>query len=101
MALFAVIGHDGPDGTARRNQHRDAHVAYIEALDKAGRITFAGPIKSEDGVTSTGVVILLEAESLADAQRTVHEDPYVIGGVYEILTVAPVRKVFPRDVRQS
>ena len=48
MALFVVIGHDGPDGTARRNEHRDAHVAFIEALDKAGRITFAGPIKSDE-----------------------------------------------------
>lgn len=96
MALFVVIGHDGPDGTARRNQHREAHVTFIEALDKAGRITFAGPIKSEDGAASTGVVILLEADSLDDARRTVHADPYVVGGVYEILTIAPIRKAFPR-----
>lgn len=96
MPLFVVIGHDGPDGAARRNEHREAHVAYIEALDEAGRITFAGPIKSEDGVTSTGVVLLLEAASLADAQKTAHDDPYVAGGVYDILTVAPIRKVFPR-----
>jgi uncharacterized protein len=97
MSLFVVIGHDGPDGTARRNEHREAHVAYIEALDRAGRIQFAGPIKSEDGATSTGVVILLEAESLDDARRTAHDDPYVVGGVYEILSVAPIRKVFPRS----
>lgn len=96
MPLFAVIGHDGPDGTARRDQHREAHVAFIDALDKAGRITFAGPMKSEDGAVSTGVVILLEAENLDEARKTVHADPYVMGGVYEILTVAPVRKVFPR-----
>ena len=96
MSLFVVIGHDGPDGAARRDQHRAAHVAYIEALDKAGRITFAGPIKSEDGATSTGVVVLLEADSLDDARRTAHDDPYVKGGVYEILTVSPIRKVFPK-----
>lgn len=96
MPLFVVIGHDGPDGTARRDRHRAEHVAFIEALDKAGRITFAGPIKSEDGAVSTGVVILLEAESLDDARRTAHEDPYVKGGVYEILTIAPIRKVFPK-----
>jgi uncharacterized protein YciI len=96
MPLFAVIGHDGHDGTARRDQHRAAHVAYIEALDAAGRITFAGPLKSEDGAISTGVVILLEAATLDEAKRTVHEDPYVAGGVYEILTVSPVRKVFPK-----
>lgn len=97
MGLYAVIGHDGPDGTARRNQHRDAHVAYIEALDKAGRITFAGPIKSDDGAVSIGVVILLEAPSLEEARRAVNEDPYVQAGVYQTLSVAPIRKVFPKD----
>lgn len=96
MALFAVIGHDGPDGTARRDEHRAAHVAYIEALDRAGRVTFAGPLKSDDGALSTGVVILLEAESLDEARRTVDEDPYVQGGVYTSLQVSPIRKVFPK-----
>lgn len=96
MPLFVVIGHDGPDGAARRDQHRTAHVAYIEALDRAGRLTFAGPIKSDDGAVSTGVVLLLEAESLDDARRTAHDDPYVQGGVYDILTVSPIRKVFPK-----
>ncbi|MBK8253174.1 MAG: hypothetical protein IPK82_10970 [Polyangiaceae bacterium] len=97
MALFVVIGHDGPTGTERRNQHREAHVAFIEALDKAGRIQFAGPIKSDDGSASVGVVILLEAESLEEARKTAHEDPYVMGGVYDILTVSPIRKVFPKS----
>lgn len=96
MSLFVVIGHDGPDGAARRNQHREAHVAYIESLDRAGRVTFAGPIKSDDGAVSTGVVLILEAESLDEARRVAHADPYVVGGVYEVLTVAPIRKVFPR-----
>lgn len=97
MPLFAVIGHDGPDGTERRDANREAHVAFIEALDKAGQITFAGPMKSEDGAKSTGVVILLEAPSLAEAKRIAHEDPYVVGGVYEVLSVVPVRKVFPKS----
>jgi len=97
MSLFVVIGHDGPDGTARRNEHRDAHVAYIEALDKAGRITFAGPIKSEDGAVSTGVVLMLDAATLEEAKIVAHGDPYVIGGVYSVLTVAPIRKVFPKS----
>jgi uncharacterized protein YciI len=96
VALFVVIGHDGPDGTARRNEHREAHVAHIEALDRAGRLTFAGPIKSDDGAVSTGVVLLLEASSLDEAKKVAHADPYVTGGVYAVLTVSPIRKVFPK-----
>ncbi|MEZ4298459.1 MAG: YciI family protein [Polyangiaceae bacterium] len=96
MPLFVVIGHDGPDGLARRDKNREAHVAYIEALDKAGRITFAGPIKSDDGAVSNGVVLILEAPTLDDARKVAHDDPYVQGGVYDVLSVSPIRKVFPR-----
>ncbi len=95
-SLFVILGQDGPDGTARRNVHRDAHVAFIEALDKAGRIHFAGPMKSDDGALSIGVVILLWAESLGEAKRIAHEDPYVVGGVYDVLSVSPIRKAFPK-----
>jgi uncharacterized protein len=96
MALFVVIGHDCADGTALRDKNREAHVAFIEALDKAGKIQFAGPIKSDDGAVSTGVVILLEAASLEEAKKITNEDPYVTGGVYSVLTVCPIRKVFPK-----
>jgi hypothetical protein len=97
MGLFVVIGHDGPDGTARRDANREAHLAFMEALDKSGRLAFAGPIKSDDGQVSTGVVVMIEAPSLDEAKKLAHEDPYVIGGVYSILTVSPIRKVFPRS----
>lgn len=96
MALFAILGQDAPDGTARRNQHRSEHVAYIEALDRAGKISFAGPVQNDDRTQSVGVVILLEAADLDEAKQIAHEDPYVKGGVYSVLTVSPVRKVFPK-----
>ena len=97
MPLFVVIGHDVPDGVARRNQHRAEHVAYIESLHQAGKITFAGPMQSEDRKISNGVVILFEAADLDEAKRIVHQDPYVVGGVYADIEVSPIRKVFPKD----
>ncbi len=96
MGLFVTIGHDAPDGTARRNENRAAHTAYIEALDAAGKITFAGPIQSDDRAISNGVVIIFEAADLDEAKRIAHDDPYVKGGVYAVLEVSPLRKVFPR-----
>lgn len=96
MALFAIQGQDGPDGTARRNQHRNEHVAFIEALDRAGKIVFAGPIQNDERTQSVGVVILLDAADLDEAKKIAHEDPYVRGGVYSVLSVSPVRKVFPQ-----
>ena len=97
MALFVILGHDAADGTARRNEHRTAHVAYIESLHNAGKIVFAGPIQSHDRSASNGVVILFEAADLDEAKRIAHEDPYVKGGVYADLEVSPVRKAFPKD----
>lgn len=96
MPLFAILGQDAPDGTERRNKHRNEHVAFIEALDRAGKITFAGPLQDDNRTMSVGVVILLEASDLDEAKKIAHEDPYVMGGVYSVLTVSPVRKVFPK-----
>lgn len=96
MPLFAILGQDAHDGAARRNESRAAHTAYIEALDRAGKITFAGPLQNDDRTLSVGVVILLEAADLDEAKKVAHEDPYVRGGVYSVLTVSPVRKVFPK-----
>jgi uncharacterized protein YciI len=97
MPLFVTIGHDAHDGTARRAQHRAEHVAYIEALDAAGKITFAGPIQSDDRAISNGVVVIFDAADLDEAKRLAHDDPYVKGGVYAVLEVSPIRKVFPKS----
>ncbi|HUU82956.1 MAG TPA: YciI family protein [Phycisphaerae bacterium] len=96
MPLFVMIGHDGPDGPHRRGQHRDQHVAYWTAMDEAGRVTLAGPIRDESNEASTGAVIVFEAADLKDAREIVERDPYVAGGVFESLTVAPFKHVFPK-----
>jgi len=64
-------------------------------LNDAGRIACAGPIKSEEGMRSTGAVIVFQAASLDDARRLVDRDPYVTGGVFETVTVSPFHVVFP------
>ena len=97
MPLFVLIGHDGPDGAARRDRHRADHVAYIEALDRAGRVRLAGPIRNNAGDASTGAVIVFDADSLDDARRVVDADPYVAGGVFHSITVAPFQHVFPKQ----
>ena len=96
MPLFVMIGYDGPDGAARRDRHRAEHVAYWTALDRAGRVTLAGPIRDESNEASVGVVIVFEAADLSEARDIVHRDPYVTGGVFESLTVAPFKHVFPK-----
>ena len=95
MPLFAMIARDGPDGPARRKEFRGEHVAHVCALDEAGRITLAGPLKDDANENSTGAVIVFTADSLEEARAVVDRDPYVSGGVFESVTVSPFRKVFP------
>ena len=97
MPLFVMIGWDSLEGASRRDQHREKHVAHISALDDEGRISFAGPIRDDDGQASVGVVIAFEADDLADARQVVASDPYVTGGVFKTYTVNPFKKVFPKS----
>ncbi len=94
--LFVMIGRDGPDGAERRNQHRAAHVAYLETLHRAGRIAFAGPMRNPSNDCSVGAVIVLHAATIDEARRLVDEDPFVAGGVYSSWSLDPFRQAYPK-----
>ena len=96
MPLFVMVGNDGPEGAARRGQHRPEHVGYWAALDEQGRVTLAGPVRNAADDTSLGAVIVFEAADLEQARDIVSRDPYVIGGVFESMMVAPFKHVFPK-----
>jgi uncharacterized protein len=91
-----MIGRDGADGAARRDQHRAQHVAHLEALERDGRLIFAGPIRSPADDRSVGAVIVLEAPDADAARRLVEADPFVAGGVFESITLDPFRQIHPR-----
>lgn len=71
-------------------------MAHLEALDRAGRLAFAGPIRNEANDQSVGAVIVFEAPSLDEARDLIASDPYVAGGVFDTWSVDPFRKAFPR-----
>jgi uncharacterized protein YciI len=95
MPLFVFIGHDGPNGSARRQANRERHVAHLEALDRAGRLVYGGPIR-DDSDRSIGAVLVLDAPDLAAARAIVEQDPYVAGGVFERVELNRFVRAFPR-----
>ncbi len=97
MPVFVMIGRDGPDGVRLRSEFHDEHVAHVTALHAAGRVVLAGPIRSDDNNRSIGAVIVFEAPTLDDARRTVADDPYVRGGVFESVTLNPYKPVFSQN----
>lgn len=99
--LYAIIGEDVPGTLDRRMAARPAHVARLEALQGAGRLTLAGPFPAIDSPDPgpagfTGSLILAEFESLAAAQAWADADPYVGAGVYDRVTVKPFKQALPK-----
>ncbi len=90
-----MIGLDGPEGSDRRDRHREQHVAHVRALEREGRMVFAGPIRDDENEHSIGVVMVLETLTLDEAHELIDRDPYVSGGVFDSIIVKPFRQVIP------
>jgi uncharacterized protein len=89
---FVILGFDGPDSARKRNIYRPAHLAKLDALHAQQRVLLAGPLT--DG---TGSLIVISANSLADAEALAREDPYTVNGVFERIEVHPFTQVLPKE----
>ena len=96
MPLYVMIGRNGPDGIALRKRHREAHLANLQPLVDAGRVRFAGPIRTADG-DPCGSVVVFEAADLAAAQAVAETDPYAVEGVFASVEVRETLQMFPKD----
>ena len=97
---YAVISQDIDDSLERRKGAREAHLARLQALLDDGRLLIAGPhpaVDAEDPGPAgfTGSLVVVDFDSLAEAQAWADADPYVEAGVYASVTVKPFRKVLP------
>jgi uncharacterized protein YciI len=88
--LFAIIGHDAPDAREKRPHVRPAHLKHLEPLASARRVLLAGPF-----LDRSGSLIVIEADSLADAWAIVARDPYVTEGIFSRVEVKPFQQVLP------
>lgn len=98
--LYMIVGHIEPDGNARREAARPAHVHRLQLLLGLGRLVLAGPcpaIDSPDPGTAgyTGSLIVAEFDSLEEARAWVQDDPYVHANVYRDVIVKPFRQTMP------
>ena len=89
---FVILGKDGPEGAVKRPLHREAHLQRLEQWAQQGKVILAGPLTDK-----TGSLIVVEANSLEEVQAFANEDPYMIHGVFQKVTVHPFMQVFPRE----
>jgi uncharacterized protein len=84
-----LICRDKPDHLQTRIDNRSAHLDHINS---SGVVEMAGPFLSEAGAM-TGSLIVLNVETLADAQHWADGDPYAKAGLFDSVTISEWRKV--------
>lgn len=81
QGVFAVWCEDDPTGAAEiRDAALEGHLAYIE--DHFDRYLAAGPMRAGDENTISGSLLIIRAETEADARALIEGDPYVQTGLY-------------------
>lgn len=85
--LYAIICIDRPGGLELRQANRKAHLDFLDS--QAARVVAAGPFRDEQSGKPTGSLLIIRAESLADAQSFAALDPYARAGVFERTEIRP------------
>ena len=91
--IFAFIGKDKPGQLETRLSNRPAHVDYLDGLNAAGKLKFAGPFLNEDG-RPIGSLVAFEAADHAEAEALAAGDPYAKAGLFETTEIHPWTWVF-------
>jgi len=81
--LFSVFTLDNPDAADKRKAVHSAHVAHLKSAKDFGvTITVGGPLVSDDGASSIGSRMVLEAPDRASAEKFNRADPFHKDGVW-------------------
>jgi uncharacterized protein len=86
--LFAFICKDKPDSLQVRLDTRPDHVAFLNKLNEAGTLKFAGPFLDTEGKPN-GTLAVIEAEDAAAAAALSAADPYAKAGLFEAVEIKP------------
>ncbi|AML50839.1 MULTISPECIES: YciI family protein [Falsihalocynthiibacter] len=76
--FVALIAKDKLGSLDVRKANRDAHVAYL----KSTGVAQAGPFLDENG-DMCGSLVILNVETIADAQAWADQDPYAKAGLFQ------------------
>lgn len=79
-----------PKSELAMQAHRAAHLSYRMQL---ASLRIAMQVRSPEGVV-IGSIILLETDTLAQAESIAQADPYVSAGVFSLLSIRPVEVRF-------
>ena len=97
--LYAIISKDVADSLPKRKVARPDHIARLEQMQAQGKVIIGGPLPAVDDEDPgeagfTGSLLVVEFDSLEEAEAWAQEDPYVKAGVYASSIVKPFKRVF-------
>ena len=84
----ALICKDKPGHLQTRLDTRAAHLAHIEA---SGVVEMAGPFLN--GGAMTGSLVVLNVDTLEQAEAWAAADPYALAGLFESVMISEWKKV--------
>ena len=85
--LFVIFAIDREgDGSLRQN-NREAHLGFLG--ESGDRVKLAGPLLSDDGSRMVGSMLVIEADSTADARAWAANDPYRHADLFESVNIRP------------
>ena len=77
VGYFALVYHVVPEYTARRGQHRDAHLRLAWAAHSRGELLLGGAFTDP----ADSALLIWRCDSRAPIQAFIAEDPYVLNGL--------------------
>ena len=91
--LFAIFCTDKEDYLDVRMDNRPAHVEHLKSLGE--KLVIAGPTFNEDGETMNGSLIVVDFNSIEEAQVFASNDPYAQAKLFESVVIRAWKKVLP------
>ncbi len=88
---FVALCLDKPDGQPIRLANRAAHLDFLRSKSK--EIEVCGPLLSDDGQTMIGSLLILQADTKAEAEKILSEDPYRKADLFSSVKLHPWRWV--------
>jgi len=88
MALFILTCTDKPGALDLRMATREAHLAFLR--ERMSIIKVGGPLLDDAG-GMIGSMLVIEADSAAEAEAFAAADPYRLAGLFERVSVQPWR----------
>ncbi|MFN9927794.1 MAG: YciI family protein [Phenylobacterium sp.] len=88
MTLYVLFCVDKPGALSVRMGAREAHLAYVRGF--GDKLRLGGPMLDDNG-DMAGSLVIMEAESRAEAEAFNAADPYTLAGLWERVDIKVLR----------